>query len=340
MKVLLIDADSIIANLALMKLSAWHKKQGDEVKLLKLDGKRYNYNPVFEKYDKVYCSIIFDKNKGNVTGKDIIFGGVGHALESKLEEEIEHIMPDYSIYPDNEYSMGFLTRGCIRKCGFCIVPRKEGLIHKNADLSEFYNPNLKYIMCLDNNILSYSKWKEEFEKIIATGKLITFKQGMDFRLITEEKAEWLKKLKYKGEYIFAFDNYDDYALIKRNMDLCRKYFNNWEMKFFVLIGFNSTLQQDIERVAFLKNNQCLTYIMPFEKVHTSPNKIFYLMLKNYCNSVCMYKKINIVEFIDSLSSSKREKIYDIINKNNVNFNCFDELKDFNLKQKIKKQATL
>ena len=145
MKIGLYDVDSKIPNLPLMKLSAWHKQKGDQVE---------KYSPLFHfSYDKIYASkVFFDSNKGYLRN-DMIIGGSGYNLTLKLSHEIEHIYPDYDLY-NCKHAMGFITRGCIRKCGFCIVPRKEGYIRKNADLSEFCKEQEK-VMLLDNNILAY-----------------------------------------------------------------------------------------------------------------------------------------------------------------------------------------
>ncbi len=141
MRVGLFKADGKWANLALMKVSAWHKKRGDEID---------NYIPSLGRYDKIYMSEIFDFSKRRIPeGAEV--GGSGFDLKKTLPDEIENCFPDYSLYPDCDYALGFTTRGCNRKCSFCIVPKKEGKLKVVGRLKDFY-AGQKEVRCLDNNI--------------------------------------------------------------------------------------------------------------------------------------------------------------------------------------------
>ncbi len=295
MNILLYDVDSILPNIALMKLSTYHKNKGDNIKFVKGDSKSININ--YKLYNKGYASVIFTKNKDLVKEFPFEKGGTGLNIYKQLPDEIEHLMPDYSLYPDNIYSIGFTTRGCVRNCDFCFVPKKEGLLKYNANISEFYNPYLKKIMLLDNNIFAYKNYKNIFEQIRRINKPTCFKQGMDFRLLTEDKVKELLSIKYDGDYIFAYDSMNIKLIIEKQMNKFRKYFDNWKLKFFVLVGFNTSLKEDIFRIMYLKNNACLPYIMRYEKCYDSIYKDFYTDIAAWCNQVFAFKKLNFEEFL-------------------------------------------
>jgi hypothetical protein len=328
-KILLIDVDSSIPNLVLMKISSHFKKLDFKVDLKKMGFSGYKTQKKVEhtidasEYDKVFLSTIFTCNKGFIkinNCSQIYRGGTGFDYKIALPENIEHNFPDYSLYPKNKYSMGFLTRGCIRNCDFCVVPKKEGMLKHHANLEEFYHPGLPKVMLLDNNFLATRNCIELMNLLKETNKAITFKQGLDFRLLTKEKAEKLSELKYDGEYIFAFDNYKDKKIILKNMEIWKLFVNHWRTKFFVLVGFNSTLEEDFKRIRILKENKCLPYIMRHENCYSSPNKDLYTDLAAWCNQPGLFKKLTLKEFIGKRHSTKRrmKQTLDIIKQNKLN----------------------
>lgn len=315
-KVCLIDADSSIPNLALMKISAFFKKKKFKIDLIKIGYSGYSHHKrkkvIFDgsEYDKIFVSVLYPLNKNLIkieNCEEVYYGGTGHNYKTKLQNEIEHTFPDYSLYPDNEYSIGYFTRGCIRNCEFCFVPEKEGKLRVNASLNEFYDPNLPKIMLLDNNFLALPNEQcvgllQELKK---TGKRITFKQGLDFRLLTKEKAKALIELNYDGEYIFAFDRVIDKPIIERNLkEIWKPLTKNWRTKFYILVGFDSTLQQDLERVYFLRKHKCLPYIMRHSNCYSSPYKPFYTDLAAWCNQPGFFKKMSFKEFLKKRHSTK------------------------------------
>jgi len=321
-RICLIDVDSSIPNLALMKLSTYFKKKKYKVDLKQLNYSGYDHHNHDEviingsDYDKVFVSILFTLNKNVVEVKNckqVYFGGTGYDYRIKIPEEIKHLFPDYSLYKNNEYSIGYITRGCIRKCKFCFVHKKEGGLHICASIKDFYNPSLPKIMLLDNNFLALPedqciKFLEELKK---TGKEIVFKQGLDFRLLTEKKIKALMRLKYVGEYIFAFDNPLDRSIIKKNLKLWKKFVKDWQTKFYVLVGFESTLQQDLDRVYFLKKNKCLPYIMRHTKCYKSENRPFYTDLAAWCNQPGLFKNMSFKTFIKKRHATEKRKMQTI-----------------------------
>ncbi len=306
-KVGLVDVDSSIPNLVLMKLSAYFKRTGCHVDLIKIGYTGYDHHkrvPIQldgSKYDKLFISTIFTLNKGLVQVKNcdsVYIGGTGHDIKSSLPNNIEHLTPDYSLYPNNEYSLGFLTRGCINKCKYCFIPEKEGLLRKHSKLTEFYNPNLPKIMLLDNNFLACKDSVSMLKELKLTGKKVSFKQGLDFRLITPEKAKLLTELDYDGEFIFAFDRPNDKKIIENNLKkIWMPLVKDWQTKFFVLVGFDTTLKQDLDRVYFLRKYKCLPYIMRHSNCYSSKHRPFYTDLAAWCNQPGLFKNMPFKEFI-------------------------------------------
>lgn len=192
-------------------------------------------------------------------------GGSGINLQKKLPEEIEHIYPDYELY-NCKYALGYLTRGCIRDCGFCIVRDKEGYIKKHSNLNEFWEGQEK-ILLLDNNFLAYSHHLEELHKLIETQSRIDFNQGLDIRLITKKNAKLLSKLKrWDGiRYRFALDSPKIIPLVEKKLKLLNRVgISNGSIQFYILIGYNTTKKEDMKRVQFLKEKGCAIYVMPYE----------------------------------------------------------------------------
>lgn len=329
--VCLVDVDSLIPNLALMKISSYFKQHGFNVDLIKMGNSGYDHHKRKKigmdgsNYDKVFISSIFTLNKGTVRVrkcKRVYRGGTGHdgfKPNKWLPDEVEHMFPDYKLYPDNEYSIGFLTRGCIRKCKFCFIPKKEGFLKLHSPLKEFYNPRLPKIMLLDNNLLASPNCIEILKKLKKTGKKITFKQGLDFRLLTPEKAKLLSELNYDGEYIFAFDNPKDKWIIEKNLKIWKQYVSDWQTKFFVLVGFESTLQEDLDRVYFLREHKCLPYIMRHTNCYSSPNRPFYTDLAAWCNQPGLFKNMPFKTFLKKRHATKKRYLetIKIIKKNKL-----------------------
>lgn len=207
MNIGLLAVDSNYPNLSLMKISSYHKGKGDIVEW---------YNP-FDKYDIVYMSKIFsftpDYGQYMTNTTQICKGGTGYDIYSTLPEEIDLIKPDYSIYPSigHKTAYGFLTRGCPNKCKWCIVPKKEGVIKPYMDVEEIAIDGRNELILMDNNILASDHGIEQFEKIIKMNEgrkkkiKVDFNQGLDARLVTDEIAKMLSRLKWIQQIRFGCD---------------------------------------------------------------------------------------------------------------------------------------
>lgn len=288
MKVGLIDVDGHrFPNLCLMKLSAYHKARGDSVEWH--DGRR--------RYDLVYMSRVFTDSyskdfAGTVRADQIIRGGTGYGLDNKLPEAVEHAFPDYSLYPQFAgTAYGFLSRGCPRGCGFCIVGEKEG--RKSvavADLSEFWNGQ-KEIKLLDPNLLACPDWERLLRQLAESGANVDFTQGLDVRLITPEKAAALNRVKTKMLH-FAWDNPEDdltpyfkrFSEITSVKDIRKR-------RVYVLTNYGSTQEQDLYRIYALRDMGYDPYVMIYEKPTAPPetrklqqwvnNKWFFRAVKDF-----------------------------------------------------------
>lgn len=262
MKIGLIDVDGHnFPNLAIMKISAYHKSLGDQVEW---------FNGFFE-YDKVYMSKVFtftDDFATCIRAKEVIKGGTGYNLTSQLPFEIEHQYPDYSLYGITDTAYGFISRGCPRQCKFCNVSEQQGKQSlKVADLSEFWNGQ-KNIVLLDPNITACKDWEELFEQLIKSKSYVDFSQGIDARTLTESKIELLKQVKLKHVH-FALDNPKDTKLVIEKLTMLKK-MTDWKrgkVSVYVLVNFGSTLDQDLERVYKIKELGFNPYVMIYDKAN-------------------------------------------------------------------------
>jgi len=306
MKVLLIDADSTIPNIALMKLSAWHKSIGDSVKLVKANLPYYPNRKktpfIAEEADKTYCSVVFNGNKDFIIGENIVFGGTGFDLTTVLSSEVEEHDLDYSIYPDNDTSYGFITRGCIRNCYFCKVPKKEGSIHRVSSVDKIVRH--KKVKFLDNNILAYPQHKEILTELVSKNIRCQFNQGLDIRLIDFENAYLLSKMNYLGEFSFAFDNYKYKKTIEQKMSFL-SWRKPYQLKFFVYVHPDMALSETVGRIRWLKDHKCLPYIMRDIKCWQSEYSDFFIDISAYTNQVHLFKKMNFSEFLEKRHTNKK-----------------------------------
>ena len=276
----LIDVDSHnFPNLALMKISAWHKKRGDTVE----------WAFPLAKYDIVYQSKVFDDTYSPdiewiPQAEKIVKGGTGYGLDNKLPDEIEHIYPDYSLYPNltDNTAYGYLTRGCPRHCDFCIVGDKEGLRSiRVADLSEFWDGQ-RYIKLLDPNMLACREHMDLLRQLIDSGAYVDFTQGLDIRLTNEENITAINHLKLK-EIHFAWDNPRD------NLESKFEFYTRYAKHkphgkygtVYILTNHGTTMQENLYRVYILRDLGFDPYIMIYDKPN-APREI--RDLQRWCNN--------------------------------------------------------
>lgn len=271
----LIDVDGHnFPNLPLMKISAFHKAQGDTVEW---------YDPMFSEHmDRVYMSKVFSFTEDYeypIRADEIIKGGSGYCIslvngrevfdkskDINLPDEIEHIYPDYSIYNITDTAYGFLSRGCPRGCDFCHVEAKEGRKSvKVADLSEFWKGQKNIVLC-DPNILACKEWRELLQQLIDSKAYVDFNQGLDIRLMTEEKAEMIKRIKTKLIH-FAWDRYQDKDKVIPKFKMFKEVTgkDSRNLIVYVLCNFDTTIDQDLERVYTLRDLGYLPYVMLYNR---------------------------------------------------------------------------
>ena len=287
MKIGLYNVDSVIPNLALMKISAFHKKQGDEVDW---------YLPL-ESYDKVYASKVFADSHIEINN-GMIIGGSGYDLKKELPTEIDDIKPDYSIYPDCNYSIGFTTRGCIRKCEFCIVPEKEGKIHEYRKVSDIWRGKGDLVL-LDNNILALPDKFVEVLEFCEKHKIhVDFNQGLDCRLVTEKIAMLINRYRrYFTEIRFAFDNLKYVNSVYQTCKLVNSYCfwyvycNDWE--------------NALERLLILKRLGQRPYLMRDKTVRGNRK---YSFLANWTNRQMLFQKLDIYDYLPIYLSKSQKDI--------------------------------
>lgn len=322
MTVGLIDVDNYenlkdcFPNLVLMKLSAWHKKQGDSVEW---------YEPLFSGHlDKVYMSKVFSFTPDYpyfVDADEVVKGGSGYCIslgtdgkerfdkskDIELPYEIEHIMPDYSLYGITDTAYGFMSRGCPRGCDFCHVKDKEGRCSvKVANLSEFWNGQ-KYISLFDPNTLACKDWKDILTQLAESKAWVDFNQGVDIRLMTAEKAEYIKRIKVKRIH-FAYDRYQDKEFIEPKFREFREVTQWREQKVAVycLCGFDTTIEQDLDRIYFLRNECHFNpYVMIYNK-HNLPKDHILRKLQGWVNNRILFWSCSTFE--ECLTKTRTGKI--------------------------------
>lgn len=342
LKIGIIDADLLDngtrhPNLALLKISGYCKHYGHQVRLIQ-DYSEITIGglPDSSDFDLLVISRVFKFTKvpdfiyQMIEQRYISYGGTGffEINGPVLPAKVEHFMPDYSLYYDYiewktggnvkkkkkkwddylSYSIGFTTRGCIRHCEFCVNRLSNGVTYWSP-VQEFLDETRPRIYLWDDNIMAAPAkvFKLVMDDLQATGKPFQFRQGMDIRLMTEEKAKLLSSVKYYGDYIFAFDHYrlDDPNEKKqveqtlRGLDIWTRYCKK-ETKLYVLVAFDSQDEKDIEgtfyRIKALMEYGCLPYIMRFEAYHESRFESLYTQLARWCNQPSFFKKMSFRQY--------------------------------------------
>ena len=320
MKIGLFDVDGHnFPNLALMKISAWHKKQGDDVEFML---------PLMH-YDKVYVSKVFGDEYSQmpnfcIQADEVVYGGTGFAItiengrevyhkdrDKNLPYEIEHIYPDYSLYPEytKDMAYGFLTRGCPNNCSFCSVSKKEGRCSvKVADLSEFWNGQ-KFIKLLDPNILACKDRINLLEQLRDSKAKVDFTQGLDARFITEKVAYLLRDIKKEAVH-FAFDFMENEKAIIKGLktyaDICGLPSSCSDKAVYVLTNYDTTHEEDMYRIKMIESCGFVPDVRVYRK-NTAPQ--ITRDLQRWCNNRLIYSSTKWEDYIPRKDGKTIKELY-------------------------------
>lgn len=254
MRIGLWNLEPKINNTAMMQVSFYHKSKGDSVEL-------FNQYLGYNWYDKIYVFSLFDFTPKPDIKDNMICGGTGFNVNSKLPKEIEDSDLDYSIFPECDESYIWFSRGCIRNCPFCVVRQKEGLIHSVKPKN--LNPKGNLVIVMDNNFFANPDWRDAVRQLKEWNQPVNF-QGIDVRLMDEDKYRALNSLKLGQSTIkMAWDNPSDDLIPKFKETL--KYVKAYKLIVYVLIGFNSTPEEDLYRVEELRKINVDSFVMPYNK---------------------------------------------------------------------------
>ena len=295
MKIALHDADAEhlgrldkFPNYALMKISAYHKSIGDDVEW---------WNPLFE-YDKVYSSKVFDFTQENpYLPRNTIRGGTGYGIFENLPEEIDIMFPDYSIYPQCDYAIGFITRGCPNKCPHCYVPQKEGEIKPYRTWQEIVRNDTKKLTLMDNNILAHPHGIEQLRQLAETDYLIDINQAMSVFKVNEAVADILARIKWQKYIRFSVDQKAQINGAKKVAHLLKERgIPSSKLFFYCLI--TEDLEDDLERIYAMRDiNNVTLYGMPYKDMRKGimPKKWQNVMAQKYIYSG-QWRKIDWTEW--------------------------------------------
>ncbi len=325
MRIGLIDVDGHnFPNLPLMKLSAWHKANGDTVEW---------YEPLFhsmgEPFDRVYMSKVFGEEYSSdypyyVNAREVIKGGTGYHIHiengkevfdkdnhKNLPDEVEHIYPDYSLYPEytKDTAYGFLTRGCCNNCSFCIVSKKEGLCsHKVADLSEFWRGQ-KNIKLLDPNLLACREHLELLQQLADSKAKVDFTQGLDARFINEQNLEILKQINISMLH-FAFDFMKFEKQIIKGLSLAKE-----KMKIsdrnaivYVLTNYDTTIEEDLYRIQKIREIGFAPDVRIYRK-ETLPHPHILRDLQRWANNKFIYRSCEFMDYVPRSDGKTIKELY-------------------------------
>ncbi len=287
MKIGLIDVDGHnFPNIALMKLASWHRTQGDDVEW------------VFglSSYDRIYKSKVFTFTLDDSTAYqcgDIRTGGTGYDIKSRLPEEVErHTGLAYDLYPNYPFSVQFYSRGCIRHCPFCLVHDKEGDIHPVEPMQ--CNPRAQWIEVLDNNFFANPEWRKAIADLKGQGLPVKF-HGVDIRIMDEEQAYALNSLRLRNGVHIAWD-LPQIDLTDRLKALI-KYIKPYKIVCYVLVGFNSTREQDLFRLRTLKSLGIYPFLQPFRDYDNKRKPSQYEKdIARWANRAWLFKSIVFLDF--------------------------------------------
>ena len=287
MRVCLIDVDSKIPNVALMKLATYHRGMGDDVKL--------GYDPEIDRPHLAYASKVFDFTPEPERMPDCptVKGGPGYDLTATIDlPDYERLMPDYSLYPAFDYAIGRFTRGCPNRCPWCIVPKMDGnQVRHVADLSDFW-AGQKVVRLLDDNIMADA---DEFCRAcrqLERAGVQTIWDALDIRLIDDKTASALASVKHAKRIHFSWDGHSQDDAVPRGVEtLARHGLKPWRLVFYVLVGFNTTPEYDMHRITELQRLGANPFVMPYDRSDPYQHH-----LARWCNNKVIFKSTTFDEY--------------------------------------------
>lgn len=293
--VCLVDVDSKIPNLALMRASTWHKQRGDNVKL--------GYAPLFDNPDLCYASKIFDYTPEPQFMPDCetLKGGSGYDLNAKMPfDDYDRIMPDYSLYPKFDYAIGRFTRGCPNRCPWCVVPKMDGnTVHHVADLADFWCGQ-KTVRLLDDNIMADAdEFCRDCEQLHDAGVHVIW-EALDIRMVDNCTAQALASVKTAKSIHFAWDGHSQDKAIARGIETLAKHgIKPYRLMFYVLVGFNTSHEYDMHRIMTLHKLGANPFVMPFDK-----SQPYQKHLARWCNNKAVFKTTTFKDYAPWVKAQK------------------------------------
>lgn len=324
MNVVLWDYDGKIPNHYLMKASTYYKSLGANVYL--------NSGPLDA--DLTICSVLYTWNREKAVRdmsvyKNVVFGGTGYDLSVVGPNEIEQCRPDYDLYTVDfikkrirgfmkkekrlqkaqelvDAGIGFSSRGCVRTCDFCFVPKKEGKFRQVAEIGEIINPRSRILTLLDNNFTADPEFFPKLAEIKKKDLVIDLCQGIDVRLLTEEKAYALSRVNHLRSLHFAWDIPGHEELVFRGIDYLIKdgNFKPSKLMCFVLVGFNTTFQEDMYRIKKLQERGITPYVMVYNNNESNDRRLHHL--KRWCNAHII-KSVSFEQYIPWVKEQSRNE---------------------------------
>jgi hypothetical protein len=287
MEVCLIDVDSKIPNLALMRASTWHKQRGDDVKL--------SYDPLFDHPELCYASKMFDftPEPDYMPDCETLRGGPGYDLHARMPfPDYDRIMPDYSLYPGFGYAIGRFTRGCPNRCPWCVVPQMDGNeVRHVADLRDFLDGQ-EVVRLLDDNIMADAdEFCRDCEQLSMAGVKVIW-EALDIRLVTDQTAKALASVRHEKRLHFAWDGHSQDDAVPRGIETLRRNgLKPWRLMFYVLVGFNTSPEYDMHRIETLRELGANPFVMPFDKSDPYQHH-----LARWCNNKFVFKSTTFEDY--------------------------------------------
>jgi hypothetical protein len=277
--VLLLQLDGKLPNVALMRIAAHHRRLGHSVTLQQLRRGDTVQRTLFDRWDKVYASAIFTKSQPVVKAllrefPDAVVGGTGWNWQTAEDHGIETKEQDYSIYPAFRASIGFTQRGCRLKCGFCVVPKKEGDVREENTIADIWRgePWPRELLLLDNDFFGQPRWRERIDEIRSGGFKVSFCQGINARMLSDEAAAAIASVDYRDDSMkrpriyTAWDSIGDEGPLFRGLERLVKYgVKPDNIMVYMLVGYNDTPKDRLYRHHRLREFGCRPYPMPYER---------------------------------------------------------------------------